>query len=766
MNNPITGEAQVKAPIDQIDTAVDAHAAAKKYKENGWEVAFPLPFGQKLPPPERLTGRAAATDTVALVEQAWSNWEADANLGLRMQGTVVIDGVEYEPISIDVDDYDEKHGGETIEELQGKLGNLRLRETIRSTCRGVDGISAQYMFLVPKGIKWLSNLKYQRSDGDLLGDVEIVQMTHRYTVAWPSQKNGQVYRWYRGDAEIDVPSPVQALILPERWIEHLRNGPDRTSGRPVPTLNFDQALGWLADNTFNDVDLYEHIDGKRVPLAASRNVASCFSSALHNPILFTGGAHDSLLQVLPRWVRDAVRAGAQNILEALERLSEMFVEEVTALGRSGRRSEAEADSEFERLMMWAVGDVQAEVEAGEYRALKSWLPQEIPEMFDPTLKAKWECLPADAEAPSGRLRLAWVPRTSDESKDASEGRPRAKKGLRLNPYSEMKLTRPNFLWEYDGAGAVPIGAMTIFTGKGGVGKSTACRWLVGQLTQGTLPGKFFGKPQGVLYLAKEEVAGAMVAPSLVANGADLSLVSQVELDGVTEDMRPEYMEELTERCREKEIRLVVVDPMSNYLNGANMNSSGEMRPVLAPWIKLAEDIGGSVLAIFHQNKSGGGDVTSGIGGAGAISEVSRSVFAFAKDDETGECVVSHSKHNLTPRPVPDLSYRLESRVIPVEDEDTGEKVTVEMGRFSIAGTSAVSAGEVQVRNRQVSHGEKQTAKSWLREHLRGLSAPALKSDVVAAGAAAGFSTRSVEDAAKKLGVKSTRHERKAMWSLD
>lgn len=752
MNNPITGEAQVKAPIDQIDTAVDAHAAAKKYKENGWEVAFPLPFGQKLPPPERLTGRAAATDAVALVEQAWSNWEADANLGLRMQGTVVIDGVEYEPISIDVDDYDEKHGGETIEELQNKLGDLKLRETIRSTYRGVEGISAQYIFLVPKGIKWLSNLKYQRIDGDPLGDVEIVQLTHRYTVAWPSQKNGQVYCWYRGDEEIDIPSPGQALVLPDRWIEHLSNGPDQTSGRTVPNLNFDQAFGWLADNTFNGVDLHEYIDGKRVPLAASKNVASCFSNALNSPRLFTGGAHDSLLQVLRRWVSDAVRYGAQNILEAMERLSVLFVEEVTAPGRSGRRSEAEADSEFERLMVWAVGVVQAEVEAGEYRALKSWLPQECPEMFDPTLKAKWECLPANAEAPSDRLRLAWVPRTSEDAESVSEDRPRAKKGLALRSFDELETIEPAWLWEFDGVGGVPLGGLTVFTGRGGVGKSTACRWLAAEVTRGTLPGEFHGTAHSVLYIAAEESNSAMVKPSLVAHGAVEERVFFTEIDGEANRVDPAYMAELTALCKANDVRLVVVDPMSNFLHGANMNAASEVRDALRPWTVLAEEIDGAVVAIFHQNKSGSSDIVHGVGGSAAIGEVARSLFGFARDTDSGDCVMSQGKNNLGPF-MPDLAYTLEA--VKLEGRKNPGV------RFRLGEVSTVSVGEIQIRNKQAAAGEKETAKSWLREYLRE-HGPVLKKVVVAEGK---HSVSSVEKAAKELGVKSSTHQNQAVWSL-
>ena len=174
-------------------------AALDLYLDNGWLNVFPLPLGQKFPPPKGVTGAAAETPNQQQIDQ----WKAvESNIGLRVPDTV---------IGIDIDAAGGKVGADTMRALVKRLG--RLPKTWRSTARN-DSISGIYFYRVPTGIAWASKAGI---------DVDIIQTGHRYAVVEPSlHPEGGRYRWLDADGN---PSGIPAIeLLPElpaAWIEHL-----------------------------------------------------------------------------------------------------------------------------------------------------------------------------------------------------------------------------------------------------------------------------------------------------------------------------------------------------------------------------------------------------------------------------------------------------------------------------------------------------------------------------------------------------------------
>src|SRR4051794_41169441 len=94
----------------------------------------------------------------------------------------------------------------------------------------------------------------------------------------------------------------------------------------------------------------------------------------------------------------------------------------------------------------------------------------------------------------------------------------------LSTFASERDDVPVWAWDHGDKGRVPVGALALFAGRPGAGKSTAGRWFAASASTGTLAGCWEGKPVGVAYIAAEESAKYVVKPGLRAAGADLGKV--------------------------------------------------------------------------------------------------------------------------------------------------------------------------------------------------------------------------------------------------
>lgn len=196
--------------------------SASLYLAGGWH-PIPLPTGRKHPPPTGYTGYNARTVTVEDVER-WTH--TGGNVAVHAP-----DGV----LGIDVDNYGDKRGGDTLNAAVGRLGPLP--PTFVSSAR--DGISGIRWFRVPAGHCWAG----------VLGDaVELIHHGHRYGVVWPSlhPDTGQTYQWRDPDGlpVHGVPAIADLPVLPDAWVAELDRGlvADRT--RPA-TMDAGEVDAWL-----------------------------------------------------------------------------------------------------------------------------------------------------------------------------------------------------------------------------------------------------------------------------------------------------------------------------------------------------------------------------------------------------------------------------------------------------------------------------------------------------------------------------------------
>ena len=204
------------------------HQAAAAYT---WGDLFPLPAGRKSPPPEGYTGEHGRQ----VSDQDRAAWAMHTgNVGLR-----VPDGV----VGLDVDQYGDKRGGDTLAAMEAQLGPLPLG--FMSTGRDPRTGSGIRFFRYPGG----------KLAGALGEAVEVIQHGHRYAVAWPSVVEDRAYQWWQWLPpmgvwqKVGVPRLEDLPELPAPWVEYLASRAAASVGPAAPATDRDQLLAELVLST-------------------------------------------------------------------------------------------------------------------------------------------------------------------------------------------------------------------------------------------------------------------------------------------------------------------------------------------------------------------------------------------------------------------------------------------------------------------------------------------------------------------------------------
>src|ERR1019366_6884773 len=103
------------------------------------------------------------------------------------------------------------------------------------------------------------------------------------------------------------------------------------------------------------------------------------------------------------------------------------------------------------------------------------------------------------------------PGESDEY-DATDDR-----RVELTPASSIKMKPVHWLWR----DRIPVGELALLAGREGIGKSTIGYMMAAWITTGTMKGKHYGEPRGVLVAATEDSWEHTIGPRLTVAGADM-----------------------------------------------------------------------------------------------------------------------------------------------------------------------------------------------------------------------------------------------------
>lgn len=324
----------------------------------------------------------------------------------------------------------------------------------------------------------------------------------------------------------------------------------------------------------------------------------------------------------------------------------------------------------------------------------------------------------------------------------------------LTRVSDIKAER--ITWLVDGF--LPKGALTLLSGREGLGKSLLSLKWAAEVTQGNLG----DKPANVMVIAAEDSAAHVIRPRLEAVGANLELVHIVTVsfdgDQTQAIVLPLDVLRLKNEIANKEVSLLIIDPLSSSLSQTiDSHKDASVRQALDPLNKLANETGCAVLALMHQNKGQTSDLNSRVMGSRAFVAAARSNIVVVEDPDNSEHrLAASAKTNWGKSNLPSIRFGIESALLPIG--------SIPFVKF--LGTSSHTASDLQDTSQDAF--EQETAGQWLIDYLYACEGEALKKDIIKAARAAGYSEDQMERARRRVKVETVREKRsqpRTVWRL-
>lgn len=286
----------------------------------------------------------------------------------------------------------------------------------------------------------------------------------------------------------------------------------------------------------------------------------------------------------------------------------------------------------------------------------------------------------------------------------------------LRSMDTVKTRVPAWVWEYEQVGRIQLGTLCMFAGKPSAGKSTATRWFAAEISNGTLPGIWYGTPLRVAVYSPEEQLDDTIAPSLQAVGANMSnVLSLSAFENGEEDGLLSVRDEgrLTDILANNNIRALFVDPLMQTFDAkiVDPHKNTDVRRHLMPYVRIAKAINGIVIAVTHLRKGAIADVMTNINGSSAFGELPRSIFGFAAVGD-GMNVMEQVKNSAGPTGLK-LEYRL-----PVERGLADDGQYYELPRFEIKGETELSIIDLGSERDDEDATTSSADVEWLRNYLQ------------------------------------------------
>jgi putative DNA primase/helicase len=343
--------------------------------------------------------------------------------------------------------------------------------------------------------------------------------------------------------------------------------------------------------------------------------------------------------------------------------------------------------------------------------------------------------------------------------------PAAKRRLISHRASDIQPERLEWVWP----GRIARGKAALLGGPPGLGKSQVTANIAATVsTGGRWPCDEGRAPLGdVVILSAEDGMADTIVPRLIAAEADTSRVHIVaaatKLDGTgrkTFSLKTDVdlLEELSREIGT--VRLIIIDPISAYMGGADGNGNVETREVLEPLAEMANRLGIAVVAVTHLNKGGAGGESALNRFAGSIAFVAaaRSAYLVIEDSEDeNRRLFLQAKNNLGPKGK-GLAFRVEQRLIP--GDILASNISWETDHVTASVDEALLASETK------GGGESRSGKDEAADFLRSVlsAGPMAVADIEAEARAAGLlgkespigQNKTFRDARKELGVVSSR----------
>jgi hypothetical protein len=321
-------------------------------------------------------------------------------------------------------------------------------------------------------------------------------------------------------------------------------------------------------------------------------------------------------------------------------------------------------------------------------------------------------------------------------------RQRTIKGLVVSRGDEIEIENLSFVWK----NVLARGVHTALAGEGGGGKSQVTYNIAAAITRGGRLPDGSKAPQGnVVILNAEDSTKTMFGPRLLAAGADMKFVYKVQAVAATDGPDTKFslqndLEKLKAFCEEiGNVVLVIIDPASSYMGGTlDGRQNTQVRAVLDPISKLAEDCDFAVLSVTHFNKGTAVKAIHRVMDSAAFVTAPRAVWAVFSHPDNGigsdnmfsrKMSFVQLKTNIAPPGLPGWTYHME--MVTAGKSKSGERV--EATRIVWDGVGDMTADQIVAAENEKASPRTDAAMAFLRRVLD--SGPMLADDVKAQCAA-------------------------------
>ena len=301
---------------------------------------------------------------------------------------------------------------------------------------------------------------------------------------------------------------------------------------------------------------------------------------------------------------------------------------------------------------------------------------------------------------------------------------------------------------------LPLGMVCLFAGTPKVGKTFVTVAIAAAISRGAPLPLDESRGQGsVILLSAEDDPAKTLKPRLRAGGADMSKVhflkSMLLQDGseALPSLRTDLDAVRDAATAVGDCKLIIIDPITAYLDGTDDHRAGELRGLLYPLSAMAEALNVTIILVTHLSKSSSQDAQQRVLGSVSYVAACRVNFLFAKDKDDPakrRRLMLEIGGNLTEE-VPTLAYRI---------ADSGEGAQIEWEQDTVPTSADDILAEEPPRERE-DPAEARECDEWLKAALS--KGPQARKDLVREGKENGFTEWMLKRAKVRVKAAHRRH---------
>lgn len=339
----------------------------------------------------------------------------------------------------------------------------------------------------------------------------------------------------------------------------------------------------------------------------------------------------------------------------------------------------------------------------------------------------------------------------------ANGKDKRKRELVSQTFAEIDEKLLRWIWPQ----VLPRGKFSIFTGEAGLQKTTAAIDGSARITTGSeWPDGSGRAPDGsVIFISAEDSVADTLRPRAELAGADLHRLHNVDVSRDAHgNVVPFDLQDDLDALERMIVRIgdvvqVVIDPITAYLGAGRIDThkTSDVRAVLSPLKKFAEDLDVGILGITHPSKM----VTKAMNaatGSQAFIAAARASWLFVPEivdgEETGRRLILPIKNNLV-LPSGGLAFRVNDGTTPLGNH--APWLAWESGRVAISADAALALSN-ELPGVREDRGGMTEAKQFILDEIEAAGGRLEATDIYEAARRAGIAKRTLERAVEKLAV--------------